>query len=522
MQGDKKSFDKDENRNECFNDEYELIKGLEIYINLFNHKELVIPIIIQKKKKRKKAKLPSSDKVEEVVIEIEPKEEVKESSKIDVTKVEVVSDRGVCIEEVKEEVITETENKNTVKLKKEHANSDEFKINTVKKKHKKLNKEDSIAKSLAIKEYEALKLKARKFFAASTSLGGNKVKTKRGKRSKKKVVQVKNIKETICKHSSSPSSPIQRDSSTLKRNKMPNENSENLEVLEATSQSSHENLKREKGMRKSGYKKVKELINEFATSHNKAETAPNNELFLEPPIFYNPFYLNEDHKRIIDNLNKEITKIVEELDVYNEALYPISEMIRKEIELHALKVFPELKDKLQGFLYGSAATCLALEDSDVDITLLSLDVSTSDEYMESIEKFGNKLKEQKFVIECKVIAAARVPVIKLVVDLQKMGIKFEKERMKVDVTFGDDVFRPYVGCGVFFATWVINKICMFPALKHLILITKRLLYRHGLNISYYGTSFSHDRWVDFVYVDIDDISILQYMSTTAYGWPLVP
>lgn len=69
-----------------------------------------------------------------------------------------------------------------------------------------------------------------------------------------------------------------------------------------------------------------------------------------------------------------------------------------------------------------------------------------------------------------------------------MGISFARRKMKVDVTLGDDIFRPLVGCGVYYAEWVINKICMFPALKHLILMTKRLLYQHELNISYYGTT----------------------------------
>ena len=417
IQGDKKKCDK-EDANGHLNGEYEVIKGLKMYKDLFDNKELVVPMIIQKKKKKRKRNiLPSNDKVEEVAVEIEStalkEEEAKESLKMNVKKVEVVSDKEPCVEEIKEEVITIIENEDKVKIKKKDDNSEEFKANITKKKHKRINKKDSLAKSLAIKEYEALKLKARKFFAASTS-SGNKMNTRRNKKSKKKIVQVKNTKESTRKYSSSSSHIVSRDSSTIKRNKTPNENLENLEVLEETSQSSHEDSKKTKGKKKNEYETVEELIKEFTTGHSKAEIAPNDELFLEPPIFYDPFYLNEDHKRIMDNLNKEITEVVEKLEKYNEALYPICEIIRKKIESHALKVFPELKDKLKAFLYGSTPTHLALEDSDIDITLLSLESSTNDDYMESVGKFGNKLKEQEFVLECKVIATARVPVIKLV------------------------------------------------------------------------------------------------------------
>jgi len=89
-----------------------------------------------------------------------------------------------------------------------------------------------------------------------------------------------------------------------------------------------------------------------------------------------------------------------------------------------------------------------------------------------------------------------------------MGIKFAKEKMKVDVTFGDDMFRPYVGCGVFFAFWIINKIRMFPSLKYIILMTKRLLYRHELNMSYHGISYPYDRGIEFMHFGINDISFL--------------
>jgi hypothetical protein len=67
-----------------------------------------------------------------------------------------------------------------------------------------------------------------------------------------------------------------------------------------------------------------------------------------------------------------------------------------------------------------------------------------------------------------------------------MGVKFRKDRMKVDITLGDEVFRPFVGCGVLFSEWIINKICTFPVLQSLILLIKRLLHKYNLNLSYYG------------------------------------
>eukprot|EP00826_Nyctotherus_ovalis_P030458 TRINITY_DN2431_c0_g1_i2.p1 TRINITY_DN2431_c0_g1~~TRINITY_DN2431_c0_g1_i2.p1 ORF type:complete len:401 (-),score=137.82 TRINITY_DN2431_c0_g1_i2:1368-2417(-) len=339
------------------------------------------------------------------------KEETKENNKSDDKESEVKKDTKVYLEEVKEETAI-AKHENAV-MKKMQANHEEPKASIIKKKQRKVNKEDSLAKSLAMKEYEEIKMRARKFFTATTS-SMNKGKARKNRKGRKKTEQLQNAKRAARKHSGSPTSTTSRNSSVFKRNKTPNKDAKSLEEASDSRKLSGDFTTNSKSNRKSEYGKVEELINEIATGEAKAETAPNNELFLEPPIFYDPFYLNEDHKRIIDNLNKEIADIITALDSYNEALYPVCESIRKTIELHAHRVFPDLKDKLQAFLYGSAATGLALEDSDVDITLLSISASTSDEYMESVAAFGNELKRQDFILECKVIATARVPVIKLV------------------------------------------------------------------------------------------------------------
>ena len=69
-----------------------------------------------------------------------------------------------------------------------------------------------------------------------------------------------------------------------------------------------------------------------------------------------------------------------------------------------------------------------------------------------------------------------------------MGISFIKSELKVDITIGDETYRPLVSYGIMFTAWVIQKIQMLPIIKPLVLLTKRLLYSSGLNVPYHGNS----------------------------------
>ena len=93
--------------------------------------------------------------------------------------------------------------------------------------------------------------------------------------------------------------------------------------------------------------------------------------------------------------------------------------------------------------------------------------------------------------------------------LSKLGLEFENHELKVDITIGDEIYKPFVVLGVSFAEWAVAKICQYPILKPLILLMKRLLYIHSLNISYHGNFYCIIyRWIEFVHANIDGFSIL--------------
>ncbi len=143
----------------------------------------------------------------------------------------------------------------------------------------------------------------------------------------------------------------------------------------------------------------------------------------QPPlteeVYCDPFYINPEHEKLVGRLNTEIASMIHALETYNSTLFPVCKIVRNMIEQHAAKVFAldsssQPENLIQAILYGSVATGLALEDSDVDITLNGVVAETNDQYMDNLVKLGDSLKTLPFVEGCKVITTARVPVIKLV------------------------------------------------------------------------------------------------------------
>eukprot|EP00826_Nyctotherus_ovalis_P054015 TRINITY_DN7054_c0_g1_i4.p1 TRINITY_DN7054_c0_g1~~TRINITY_DN7054_c0_g1_i4.p1 ORF type:complete len:649 (-),score=120.77 TRINITY_DN7054_c0_g1_i4:764-2710(-) len=157
-----------------------------------------------------------------------------------------------------------------------------------------------------------------------------------------------------------------------------------------------------------------EVLNKL---ENPINIVPTTSIY-EPLCFSSAIlapYINND--KGMEKLSQDIKKAVDELEAYNNSLYPVCEGIRKVIETQAAKAFSN--KAVQAILYGSASLGLALESSDVDITLTNLEALSSEGYLQNLLKFGQYLETQDFVEECKVITTARVPVIKLVILLHQ-------------------------------------------------------------------------------------------------------
>lgn len=65
-------------------------------------------------------------------------------------------------------------------------------------------------------------------------------------------------------------------------------------------------------------------------------------------------------------------------------------------------------------IYGSMATGLAIESSDVDIVIQNIQCQKGTTYADSIYLLSNSLEKLPFIKEHKVIPSAEVPLIKLV------------------------------------------------------------------------------------------------------------
>lgn len=50
----------------------------------------------------------------------------------------------------------------------------------------------------------------------------------------------------------------------------------------------------------------------------------------------------------------------------------------------------------------------------------------------------------------------------------------------------DEAHQQLISYGLEFTDWVREKIELVPVIKPLVLLVKRLLYNHGLNIPFYG------------------------------------
>jgi len=157
--------------------------------------------------------------------------------------------------------------------------------------------------------------------------------------------------------------------------------------------------------------------------------------------------------------------------------------------------------KINTVIYGSMATGLALEQSDLDIAIFGLKIIKYEELIYYIDLLEKQLKIQNFIISCESIKTARVPVIKLVffslimkkklIDLSKLDLEIKysgnQKNLKMDLIF-DTQIENY--SATFYAVQsvelIIRKVNLFSYLKTIIILAKRLLYHYQLNIPYFG------------------------------------
>lgn len=70
--------------------------------------------------------------------------------------------------------------------------------------------------------------------------------------------------------------------------------------------------------------------------------------------------------------------------------------------------------------FGSLVTGLALESSDMDMAVTNLNLPNREKMIESLDLFADKLREWDMIQDLNAISTATIPVIKAVVDLNKL------------------------------------------------------------------------------------------------------
>ena len=313
----------------------ESIKESDLYENFFKKDDLVIPMIVsrtRKKKKNKKCKSinQSPDNVkseslspkEQTIMETPIiQEEIKEESK-NIKK--ELKESQIIHPRCGSDVWFSQEESKVLSLKKEAENYDipvtDINISNIQLKtsNKKKRRKTSKGEILAKKEYEELKIRTLQLFTPSTSTGG-KGKAKKVKKNKKK--------KSPCGKMTAENS-VAPSFATPKRSLTPSKNLENCESFSKPEESSITKVNN----RKSEPEKS-DNITEFENPQDETEA------YIDPPIFYDTFYLDENSNEIIKNLNTKISEILVKSKIYNTALFSVAESIRKIIEPQALRIF---------------------------------------------------------------------------------------------------------------------------------------------------------------------------------------
>lgn len=115
-------------------------------------------------------------------------------------------------------------------------------------------------------------------------------------------------------------------------------------------------------------------------------------------------------------LNDAIDETMRCSDSLNERLFAVQNVVVRLVEEHAAKCFgkDQKTSGVKASLYGSVATGLALQDSDIDIVLNNVVALSAEEYISNLLKLGDYFRGQEFVKTASTITTARAPVIKLV------------------------------------------------------------------------------------------------------------
>lgn len=206
-----------------------------------------------------------------------------------------------------------------------------------------------------------------------------------------------------------------------------------------------------------------ELPADSTTSANPIEFPPLSSM---SGLSQNQGALHQEIVRFVSNNTAKIEKKAQYINVIiNKMNLIVAEMFSGSI-----------------FLYGSYATGLAIDSSDVDIGISTAACFTRESVQKACLDLGSFLEKLPFVITCQKIITAKVPVVKLEVDL--LCYSGTSCKVMFDLTFMNYLDGGH--CGLLAINFTKDLMILFPHIQYLAIVLKSFLYSHKLNSAYHG------------------------------------
>ena len=178
------------------------------------------------------------------------------------------------------------------------------------------------------------------------------------------------------------------------------------------------------------------------------------------------------HKEIIQFGESMTWKLEDKISKINKILEKINEIVVLSFQGASIELF------------GSYASGLAIEASDVDIVVVGLDISERNELEIHCNYLAEILRNYPFIVKIQSIPTARIPVIKL--EVSTLPLVGTESIVMVDITFDDYCSGTgnHLGLTSLMLTRELQR--LYPPLQYLVLVLKKFLYDYNLNSSYKG------------------------------------
>lgn len=212
---------------------------------------------------------------------------------------------------------------------------------------------------------------------------------------------------------------------------------------------------------------------------------------------------------IYQKITSEINQETEQITIMVNMIQKYRQAIKAHIEQIAVKTFSECHSNVQAHVYGSVATELALPESDMDIMITGVNSfgnkETHKDNISTLHSMIGEAFEDDIMIKCSKILNTQVPIIKLTFNLAKYYDMFSKDEcrlpfinfdsidsinphlkeLSVDISVSDS-FNNSEHLGLTQNNFVREKLALYPVLRPVCLILKKLLVKNDFNDPYTG------------------------------------